>query len=370
VSRRCRARELGLPLGLLPTGHLNSITDVSGLRVGHTTLIEGQSIRTGVTAILAHGGNPYHEKVIGAVHTLNGYGKAMGFEQVRELGTLETPLLLCSTLNVGRVADGVVTWMLARNPEIGRSDGSLNPLVAECFDGYLNDSRLLSVRDEHVWAAIDKGREGPVAEGNVGAGTGMSGFGYKGGIGTSSRRVEESSGGYTVGAMVVLNCGCREQLLFGGVRVGQLLSRDQADRDSEGGSIIMVLATDAPLSARQLARLARRAPLGLARVGATATHRSGDFVIAFSTSQRVPHHEEGITRQLTVLVESNPTMSRLFQAAVEATEEAILNALCMAETMHGRDGHLRDALPLDQVARLLGPVSLTEHVPLVREIPK
>ena len=364
MHRRYRARELGLEPGLLSTGRLNCITDVSGVRVGHITLIEGQSVRTGVTAILAHGGNPFYEKVMGAVHTLNGFGKAMGFEQVRELGTIETPLLLCSTLDVGRVADGVVTWMLARNPEIGRSDGSVSPLVAECFDGYLNDSRLLRIRTEHVWSAIDDAQEGAVVEGNVGAGTGMSGFGFKGGIGSSSRRVEENSVGYTLGVLVVLNCGRPEQLLMGGVRVGQLLLSSQVEQASEGGSIIMVLATDAPLSARQLARVARRAPLGLARVGATATHRSGDFAVAFSTAQRVPHHEDAITRQITVLVESSRIMDLLFQAAVEATEEAILNALCMAETMHGRNGHLRHALPLDRVAHLLGSVSRTSQVPL------
>ncbi|HUW10833.1 MAG TPA: P1 family peptidase [Anaerolineae bacterium] len=354
MDRRFRARELGLDLGLLPTGRLNSITDVAGVRVGHTTLIEGPSVRTGVTAVLAHGGNPFYEKVVAAVHTLNGYGKAMGFEQVRELGTLETPLLLCSTLNVGRVADGVITWLLARNPEIGRGDGSVNPLVAECFDGYLSDTRQMSVKAEHVWAAIDGAREGPFAEGNVGAGTGVIGFGYKGGIGSSSRRIEESYGGYTVGVLVVLNCGHQEQLLMGGRRLGQLLSRSPAGRTSEGGSIIMVLATDAPLSARQLGRLARRAPLGLARTGAIASQRSGDFVVAFSTAQRLPHHEQGITREITVLIEGAPTVNQLFQAAVDATEEAILNAICMAETMLGRDGHLRQALPLERVVQILG----------------
>jgi len=353
MSRRYRARELGIEMGLLPPGPLNAITDVAGVRVGHVTLIEGEAVRTGVTAVLPHEGNLFREKVIAAVHTLNGYGKATGFEQVREVGTVEVPLLLCSTLYVGRVADAVVGWMLEHDPEMGKRAGTVSPLVAECFDGYLNDARSRIVSPEHVWAAIEGAQPGPVAEGNVGAGTGMSGFGFKGGIGTSSRQVEEEYGSYTVGALVLLNCGRRRQLLINGVPVGQELADWPGEPQPDAGSIIMVLATDAPLSARQLGRLARRAPLGLARTGAVATHRSGDFVIAFSTAQRVPHCSERLTRTLTVLAEDGPAISWLFQAAVEATEEAIVNALCMAETMKGREGHVRYALPLERLVEIM-----------------
>jgi len=360
VSGRYRARELGIETGLLRPGPLNGITDVVGVRVGHVTLIEGETVRTGVTAVLPHDGNLFHEKVFAAVHTLNGFGKATGFEQVREVGTLEAPVLLCSTLDVGRVADGVVGWVLERDPEMGKRAGTVSPLVAECFDGYLNDARARTVGPEHVWAAIERAQTGPVAEGNVGAGTGMSGFEFKGGVGTSSRQVEEKYGSYTVGALVVLNCGRRRQLLVKGVPVGQALAPLGAgladwpgEPAPEGGSIIMLLATDAPLSARQLARVARRAVLGLGRTGAIATHRSGDFVIAFSTAQRVSHREEQLTRTLTVLAEDGRAINWLFQAAVEATEEAIINALCMAETMQGRDDHVRHGLPLDRLVELL-----------------
>ncbi len=353
MSGRFRARELGIKTGLLQPGPLNGITDVMGVRVGHVTLIEGKTVRTGVTAVLPHDGDLFHEKVFAAVHTLNGFGKATGFEQVREVGTLEAPVLLCSTLDVGRVADGVVGWVLEHDPEMGKRAGTVSPLVAECFDGYLNDARARTVGPEHVWAAIERAQTGPVAEGNVGAGTGMSGFEFKGGVGTSSRQIGERYGSYTVGALVVLNCGRRQQLLVKGVPVGQALADWPGEPAPEGGSIIMVLATDAPLSARQLARVARRAVLGLGRTGAIATHRSGDFVIAFSTAQRVPHREEQLTRTLTVLAEDGRAINWLFQAAVEATEEAIINALCVAETMQGRDDHVRQGLPLDRLVELL-----------------
>jgi D-aminopeptidase len=339
---------------MLTPGPLNAITDVNGVLVGHATLIEGDSVRTGVTAILPHGDDLFQQKVLAAVHTLNGYGKACGFEQVRELGTLETPLMLCSTLEVGRVASAVVDWLLTLDHELGRSRGSVNPVVAECFDGLLNDTRRRYVQREHVWAALEAARAGPVPEGNVGAGTGMSGFELKGGIGTSSRVLPHEEGGYTIGGLVVLNCGRRLQLQIAGVPVGRALADWPYQPAPETGSIIMVLATDAPLSARQLGRLARRAPLGLARTGAFASHSSGDFVIAFSTAQRVPHSGTGeITRQLTILAEEAPTVPRLFQAAVEATEEAIINALCMADTLTGRDGNVRHALPLDRLVALL-----------------
>jgi D-aminopeptidase len=351
MSARCRARSLGLDMGLLPAGPLNAITDVPGVLVGHATLIEGDAVRTGVTAVLPHSDNVFENKVIAATHTLNGYGKAMGFEQIREVGTLEAPILICSTLQVGRVADAVVSWLLDHNPELGRGLGTCNPVVGECFDGYLNDARSRPICEQHVRIAIDEAAAGPVIEGNVGAGTGMSGYGFKGGVGTSSRRV--GGGDYTVGALVVLNCGERRQLLVAGVRVGLALADWSAERGGSGGSIIMVVATDAPLSSRQLGRLARRAPLGLGRTGAVATHSSGDFVIAFSTAQRQPHQGSESTRSQSVLVEETGGIDELFQATVEAVEESVLNALSMAQTMVGREGHVRHALPLREVAGIL-----------------
>ncbi|MBC7250435.1 MAG: P1 family peptidase [Anaerolineae bacterium] len=353
---RPRAREFGLPFWGLTPGPLNAITDVSGVRVGHTTLIAGegsQAVRTGVTAILPHGDNIFREKVVGAVHTINGFGKPMGFEQVRELGVIESPICLTNTLNVGLVADALVAWSLQRNLDIGVRTGTMNPLVGECNDGYLNDIRGRHVRAEHVWAALEGAQSGPVAEGNVGAGTGMSAFGFKGGVGTASRVVSDRYGGFTVGVLVVANFGYREQLLIAGVPVGQVLADWSGEEPGDEGSIMIVLATDAPLSARQLLRVARRTAHGLARTGSTATNGSGDFTIAFSTAQRVPHYPRALVRQMHCLAEDGPAINALFQATVEATEEAVLNALFRAETMTGRDGHVRYALPLERVADIL-----------------
>jgi len=356
ASSRPRAREFGVPFRGLPPGPLNAITDVSGVRVGHTTLIEGpgpQAVRTGVTAVLPHGDDIFREKVIGAVHTINGFGKPLGFEQVRELGVIESPICLTNTLNVGLVADALVSWALRRNPDIGVRTSTMNPLVGECNDGYLNDIQGRHVRAEHVWAAIDGAQGGLVAEGNVGAGTGMSAFGFKGGVGTASRLVPERYGGFTVGVLVVANFGYREQLLIGGVPVGRELADWPGEEPRDEGSIMIVLATDAPLTSRQLSRVARRTAHGLARTGSTATNGSGDFTIAFSTAQRVPHYSHTLVRQVHCLAENGPAINALFQATVEATEEAVLNALFRAETMTGRGGHVRHALPLDQVAEIL-----------------
>jgi len=286
----------------------------------------------------------YAERVIAAVHTINGFGKPIGFEQVRELGLLETPILLTNTLSVGLAADALVRWILERNPEAR----SANPVVGECNDGYLNDIRGLHIRPEHVFGALEQASAGPVEEGNVGAGTGMSCFGLKGGVGTASRRVSEGDGGYTVGLLVVANFGQQEELRVAGVPVGRRLPSRQAD-EGEAGSIMMVLATDAPLTARQVGRIARRAGLGLARMGSLAGHSSGDFVIAFSTAQRVPRAERERTRCLTCLNEDRSTITLLFQATVEATEEAVLNALFAAQTMRGYGGHVRHALPIQPV---------------------
>jgi D-aminopeptidase len=362
-ARRPRVRDAGVVVGVLPPGPLNAIADVDGVLVGHATVVRGAEVRTGVTAILPHGGNLFREKVPAAVVVGNGFGKLMGSTQVRELGELETPILLTSTLSVPRVADALVEWMLARP---GNEDvRSVNPVVAETNDGYLNDGRGRHNGRAEVVAALEAARGGPVEEGNVGAGTGTVAFGFKGGIGTASRRLPASLGGYTVGVLVQSNYG--GVLTIAGAPVGQALGRyylreavtgaspraasSPRDRDLADGSIIVVVATDAPVDARNLERLGTRALLGLARTGAAASNGSGDYAMAFSTfrTNRVTS-TEGV-RQATVL--GNESMSPLFLAAIEATEEAIYNSLFRAQTMTGRDGHVAEALPLEQTLEIL-----------------
>lgn len=354
-----RLRDLlNITPGRLPAGPLNAITDVAGVRVGHATLITGDGgllpgegpVRTGVTAILPHGGNLYHEKVAAAVRTINGFGKSIGFEQIRELGTLETPITLTNTLNVGLVADAVIAYMLRDNADIGISTGTINPVVGECNDGFLNDIRGRHVRQAAVWQAIETASAGPVAEGNVGAGTGTSCFQFKGGIGTASRRV--LAGKFTVGALVQTNFGERVELTMFGVPLGHHLQAE--DLPTTGpGSIMIVLATDAPLDARQLGRLAMRAAFGLARTGSTCHHGSGDFAIAFSTANRYPHYPAEIIQDRSGLpTDAARTMDALFLGVIESVEEAVLNALLAAETMIGRDGNTLYALPHAKVIEL------------------
>ncbi len=355
-----RLRDLGLIPGFLPPGRNNAITDVPGVRVGQVTLIAGDGplrpgdgpIRTGVTAILPHAGNLFQEKVVAAVRTFNGFGKALGFEQVRELGVIETPILLTNTLNVPRVADAVIEAMLAQNPDIGVTTGTVNPIVAECNDGFLNDIRGRHVRTEHVLAALQEATGGPVREGAVGAGTGTGSFGFKAGIGTASRL---TSAGYTVGVLVQSNFGARQHLQIMGVPVGWYFRDRLLPASTPGpGSIVIVLATDAPLTCRQLGRLANRAALGLARTGAVGASGSGDFVIAFSTANRRLHRPAESIKNLQIVVEEDPTtIDALFLAVVEGVEEAVLNSLVAATTMTGRDGHVLYALPLDELADLL-----------------
>ncbi len=369
-----RLRDLGVSPGLLPAGLYNAITDVPGVRVGHVTLIAGEGalrpgqgpVRTGVTAILPHADNLFEEKVIAAVYTFNGYGKATGFEQVRELGVLETPILLTNTLNVGLVSDAVITCMVRENPAIGVTTGTINPVVGECNDGFLNDIQGRHVRAEHVQASIADATAGPVLEGNVGAGTGTACCGFKGGIGTASRTVES---GYTVGALVQSNFGARRHLMILGVPVGQhfhdrlLPGSAPALKTEPGpGSIMMILATDAPLTARQLHRLAKRAIFGLARTGSVGTNGSGDFVIAFSTANRRLHTPREPVSTVTIIPdEQGIAINDLFLAAIEAVEEAILNSLIAAETLTGRDGHVLYAIPHQELADLLrgSPASST-----------
>lgn len=353
---RPRTRELGLSPGILPPGTLNAITDVAGVRLGHVTLIKGKSVRTGVTAILPHGGNLYQEKVPGAVYVGNGYGKAAGFLQVQELGLIETPIVLTNTLSVGTAVEAVVAWTL---DQPGNEDvRSVNAVVGETNDSYLNDIRGMHVTREDVIAAIEAAASGPVEEGCVGAGTGTEAFGWKGGIGTASRVLPEQLGGFTVGALVQSNFG--GILTMDGYPVGKQLEqysfRDAlvgtGSTEGEGdGSCMMVVATDAPLSSRNLERMAKRAVLGLARTGSFMSNGSGDFVIAFSTRKYAPQDEEGKVQSREYV--PNEGMSPLFLATVETVEEAVYNSLLKATTMTGREGHIIEALPIDRVKEIL-----------------
>jgi D-aminopeptidase len=353
---RPRARELGLAPGVFPPGPLDAITDVAGVRVGQVTLVEGENVRTGVTAVLPHGGNLFQEKVPGAVFVGNAFGKLAGSTQVRELGTIETPIVLTNTLAVGTAVEAVVTWTLAEPGNEGLR--SVNALVGETNDGGLDDIRALPVRREHVVAAIRSATGGPVAEGSVGAGTGTEAFGWKGGIGTASRLVPERYGGHTLGVLVQANFG--GVLTMDGVPVGRELGRyafapagatADTTRDRADGSCMIVVATDAPLAAHDLERLAARALFGLARTGSSFSNGSGDFAIAFSTAEelRVRHGEEQ-ARARTLL--PTDALSPLFQAALEATEEAVLNALLRATTVTG-SGRTVEAIPIDRLRAVL-----------------
>ena len=351
AQHRPRAREAGIAIGILQPGPLNAITDVAGVKVGHVTLIEGANVRTGVTAILPHGGNLFQDKVPAGFAVGNGFGKFMGSTQVKELGEIETPILLTNTLNVPEAAAGIIQWSLRqpRNEEVR----SVNAVVGETNDGYLNDIRGRHVTPAHAIAAIDVARAGPVQEGAVGAGTGTVAFEWKGGIGTSSRKLPQSLGGWTLGALVQTNYG--GVLTVAGVPVGQALGRyflkSELEKAKADGSVIVVLATDAPLSDRNLERLARRAFLGIARTGSPMTNGSGDYAIAFSTSLDVRRTPERRARASTIGDLPNDQMSPLFEAAVEATEEAVINSLFAATATDG-NGHHVDALPVDQVVRL------------------
>ncbi|MDQ3920112.1 MAG: P1 family peptidase [Acidobacteriota bacterium] len=415
-QKRPRARDIGLVVGVLPPGRLDAITDVEGVRVGHATLIRGEDVRTGVTAVLPHGGNLFQEKVPAAVFVGNGFGKLTGSTQVTELGEIETPILLTNTLNVPRVADALVDWMLALP---GNEDvRSVNPVVAETNDGQLNDIRGRHVRAEDVFAALKSAKGGEVEEGSVGAGTGTVAFGFKGGIGTASRVVPASYGGYTVGVLVQTNFG--GVLTINGAPVGRELGRyylkedlepapksarreketsegrdlkdegrdrqepsadadrseasrnpdrssplntdrpasinadrpSSLDADRADGSVIVVVATDAPLDARNLRRLAARAMLGLARTGSPSTNGSGDYVIAFSTApQNRIKYGETAPRRFDLL--PNDSTSPLFLACVEATEEAVYNSLLRATTVTGRKGTRVEALPIERTIEIL-----------------
>ena len=345
-------RSYDVEIGVLKTGTQNTITDVSGVQVGHKTLIKGDSIRTGVTAILPHSGNIFQQKVPGAVYVGNGFGKLAGSTQVEELGTIETPIILTNTLSVPTAADALIdyTFTFEENDNVR----SVNPLVGETNDGYLNDIRSRHITKSDVLEAIQSATSGNVPQGNVGAGTGTVAFGFKGGIGTSSRKLPKNLGGYTVGVLVQTNFG--GVLNIAGVPVGKELGKYYLSDDlneSPDGSCMIVVATDAPLDARNLKRLAKRAMLGLAKTGGIASNGSGDYVIAFSTAEsvRVPYQSDQPVQQIEVL--RNSAMSPLFMAVNEATEEAIINSLFHAKTMTGRNGHTVEALPVQQVLKIM-----------------
>ncbi len=352
---RPRARDIGIEVGIFRTGPLNAITDVAGVLVGHATITEGDRVNTGVTAILPHGGSLYHDRVPAAIHVGNGFGKLLGVTQVQELGELETPILLTCTLCVWRAADAMVAWALDQPGMEGV--GSLNAVVGETNDGGLNDIRSRPITPEHVRSAIEGAKAGPVAEGSVGAGRGTRAFGWKGGIGTSSRVTPASLGGHTVGVLVQSNFG--GILSVAGAPVGRELGRysfrgsvegGEADEDEGQGSIMIVVATDAPLSPRNLQRLARRAIMGLARTGSFAGNGSGDYVIAFSTSTEVRRSAED-SEHASIEVANN-RMSALFEAVVEATEEAIYNSILRATTVSGM-GRTADAIDIADLTRVL-----------------
>ncbi|MGY0798847.1 DmpA family aminopeptidase [Lysobacter sp. A286] len=345
-------RAYGITIGVLQPGQWNAITDVPGVEVGHKTLVSGDDVRTGVTAVLPHAGNIFQAKVPAAVYVGNGFGKLAGTTQIEELGTLETPIILTNTLSVPVAADALIdhAFSFPGNDDVR----SVNPVVGETNDGYLNDIRGRHVTRRDVLEAIESAASGLVAQGNVGAGTGTVTFGFKGGIGTSSRKLPDNLGGHTVGVLAQTNFG--GVLSVDGVQIGKSLGKyylsDELN-DSPDGSCMIIVATDAPLDARNLERLAKRAMLGLARTGGIASNGSGDYVIAFSASEsvRVPYQSDSPLREIAVL--RNDAMSPLFMAAIEATEEAILNSLFHAETMTGRDGHEVGALPVDEVLQIM-----------------
>ncbi|MDW0109858.1 DmpA family aminopeptidase [Sporosarcina aquimarina] len=338
-----KIRSRGIQIGTLPTGENNCLTDIEGIRVGHVTLDEplqnGEYIATGVSAILPHNGNPFREKLAAASCVINGFGKTTGLVQLDELGVLESPIMLTNTFSVPAATEGALRWLLDQTPEIGDTTGTVNIVVGECNDSRINSIRELSVTSKHAIQAIENASSEPSAEGAVGAGKGMVCFGYKGGIGTSSRIVEldDATDSYSVGCLVLSNFGKREE--FARDRYIKRTSASQPDApEPADGSIMIVLATDAPLDSRQLKRIAKRASVGLARTGSHYSNGSGDIVIAFSTAQRFPHDQNDAVEKVICLRDSHPVMNQLFQATAEATEEAILNSLSQAVETTGRNG--------------------------------
>ncbi|MDE2291070.1 MAG: P1 family peptidase [Elusimicrobia bacterium] len=361
-GRRCRVRDLGLRIGRFPTGRFNAITDVPRVLVGHSTIVRGAGalkpgsgpVRTGVTAILPNLGDVYLDRVVGSGFVLNGAGELSGLTQVQEWGLIETPILLTNSLSVGTCSEAAVNYMVQRYPGMGVKHDVVLPLVGECDDSWLNDITGRHVRAEHVFQAIADAKTGPVPEGNVGGGTGMVTCDFKGGIGTSSRRVKAGEETYTVGVIVMSNFGVMEDLRLDGIPAGSHLARRYPHlvrRKDNYGSIIAVLATDAPLLPHHLGRLAKRVGLGVGRAGSYAAHGSGEIVLAFSSANTVPRQSSKMLYRMKVLLDD--CLNPLYEAAIHATEEAILNALCMATDMTGVDDHFVPALPLDAVADMI-----------------
>ncbi|MCG1036522.1 DmpA family aminopeptidase [Polaribacter sargassicola] len=349
-SQNKRARDYGIKIGVLKTGKLNAITDVKGVKVGHTTLIKGDSIRTGVTAILPHSGNIFQSKVPAAIYLGNGFGKLAGYSQVKELGNIETPIILTNTLSVPEASNALITYTLKQKGN--ENIFSVNPIVGETNDGWLNDIRGRHVNEKHVLAAINNAKEGTVEEGNVGAGTGTICFQYKGGIGTSSRIIPKKFGAYTVGVLVQTNYG--GVLQIDGVPIAKELDNYPRSYTYDvDGSCMIVVMTDAPLSARNLERLAKRAIMGLAKTGGIASNGSGDYVIAVSTAKEnfIPYRNESMFLDKKEL--KNGAITPLFLAVIEATEEAIINSLFAAKTMTGRENHTKESLPIDDVIKIM-----------------
>ena len=353
---RCRLRDLGVAIGRLPSGPLNAITDVPGVRVGHCTVSWGGPelphgsgpARTGVTAVFPHAGDLWHERVVAGAFAANGVGEVIGISAIREWGIIETPVLLTNSQSVGAVYDATVRWIAERQPQAGIEDAVM-PVVGECDDGFLNDLRGMHVHEEHVRAALDGASGGPVAEGCVGAGTGMTCFDFKAGIGTSSRLASAHGRPWTVGVLALTNFGVRHRLSVDGVPVGREIA-DLLPVENREGSCIVVLATDAPLSARQCVRMAKRCALGLAVTGSYASDGSGEIMVAFTTAHRVPRVAP---EPLTITSVANDQMTELFEAAVDVTAESVFNALTAATTTVGRDGNAAHALPLDRLAEVM-----------------
>ena len=351
-SQDKRARDLGIKIGVFETGELNAITDVKGVTIGHKTLIQGENIRTGVTAIIPHQKNLYQHKVPAAIYIGNGFGKLTGYSQVKELGNIETPIILTNTLNVPVAAEALISYTLSQkeNQEVR----SVNAVVGETNDGYLNDIRGRHLKEEYVFEAIENAKEGPVAEGNVGAGTGTVCFGFKGGIGTSSRKIPEALGGYTVGVLVQTNFG--GVLEINGVPVGQELKKfiyDNISLNNVDGSCMIVVITDAPLDSRNLERVAKRAMLGLAKTGGIASNGSGDYVIALSVNEDNIKSLSLDSKLYQNTILKNEAMTPVFLATIEATEEAIINSLFAAETMKGRNKRVIESIPKEKVVELM-----------------
>lgn len=360
-SPRKRIRDLGLQIGRFPTGPLNAITDVSGVQVGHSTVIKGSGkrgtrtvARTGVTAILPNAGQVFHDRVLGGAFVLNGAGEVSGLTQIMEWGIIETPIFLTNTHAVGAVSEGAVRYLTEKHPDIGNIHDVVIPVVGECDDSWLSEITGRHVRYEHVLEAIQSASSGPVPEGNVGGGTGMITCDFKGGIGTSSRCITIDQRSFTLGVLVMSNFGVMRELRIDGRPIGRVLEphfKEHPHRRENYGSIIAILATDAPLSPHQLNRLAKRMALGVGRCGSTAAHGSGEIMLTFSTANRIPRAEHGALYTMELLHDS--AVNPLYEAAIDATEEAILNALCMGEPMIGVNGRSIPALPLEQVQQIL-----------------